>query len=126
MMSRLQGDCEDHTILLSSLFKAAGIQTRLGLVKQGKRPHIFPEISPPISDGELTAELLNSFYSKKLNENIGKVNWEIDKNGNNWFISDGTMSNYIGDLSGLDRSGYINDSLANGGWEFKEIEYIYI
>jgi hypothetical protein len=123
MMNRLEGDCQDQSVLLGSLYQSVDLDVRFVVVRDsvGGNQHVFPEVYCPVPDSELVCSVLRKFYSKELGRNIDEIFFEeeADEIGF-WLVADPEFSYYLGDLRNLKRDGYARD-LAGGSWEWTNL-----
>jgi transglutaminase-like putative cysteine protease len=123
MMKRLSGDCEDQSVLLGSLMRAADLEIRFIAVDSKKEGHVLVETKPPAQDTELVIWALEKFYEEELNRSVGSISWDEDDDGGKWFLADPVMSDYIGDTGSLERTGYM-DKNRDGTWNWRRVKYI--
>ena len=108
-----QGDCEDYSILLSSVIEHWGGNSRFYIISG----HAFAAayVGGPEMDTLAVANALNKYYGTSA-----RYSWFKDDKGY-WIILDGTSSQYIG---GLPYNGVAIDN--QGGWDISDTEYLYI
>jgi hypothetical protein len=122
MLMRLKGDCQDQSVLLASMYLAAGLDVRFVRIdRPGGDRHVLPEVYCPVSDSQLTSDVLKEFYRREVGESIGDVGWEGDREGSGvWLVADPVFSRYVGDIRDLRRDGYIEVD-GSGGWEWTDL-----
>jgi hypothetical protein len=109
----LAGDCEDFSIVISSVVEHWGGNSRFYIISG----HAFAAVylGPPEMDTNAVANALNKFYGTSA-----RYSWFRDGMGY-WIIADGTASQYLG---GLPYNGVATD--LQGGWDIKDTEYLYV
>jgi hypothetical protein len=121
MLDKLSGDCQDHTVLLGSLYKACGRRVGIVLVSD----HVFLEVDCPLPDVEEACDSLRRFYYRQFDyypEEISFEHWKDD----NWFIVDtagglgGGWSSHVGDIRSHDKN-YLEKS-SDGSWRWTYLE----
>lgn len=123
MMDRLDGDCQDQSVLLGSLYQSVGLDVRFVVVKDsfGENQHVFPEVYCPVPDTELVCSVLRKFYSRELDRGVGEIFYEEERGETGfWLVADPEFSYYVGDLRDLKKDGYAQD-LADGDWEWTNL-----
>ncbi len=108
-----EGDCEDYSILLSSVIEHWGGNSRFYIISG----HAFSAayVGGPEMDTLAVANALNNYYGTSA-----RYSWFKDDKGY-WIILDGTSSQYVG---GLPYNGVAIDN--QGGWDIIDTEYLYI
>lgn len=118
------GDCDCQAVLVASLLEAIGATTRLATVEapDGSR-HMLPEVylADEGEDTAIIADDLGDFYGSQ-GYSTGWFNYETDSSGMVWYPADTAMGSYIGDLSSLSDSGYVDD-YTDGSWSWYSVEY---
>ena len=123
MLDKLSGDCEDHSALLASLYKAAGFNVTVVRVKTGSGYHVLPEVENPLPAIEETCDHLRKFYWKNFNLYPENISYE-EYDSRYWFPVDTAgdekagWCRYVGDISS-----YIPDTVrekSGGEWEWKK------
>jgi hypothetical protein len=123
MMGRLEGDCQDQSVLLGSLYRSVGLDVRFVVVRQsgGGGQHVFPEVYCPVPDTELVCSVLRKFYSRELDREVDEIFFEENQGVNGfWLIADPEFSDYLGDLRYLKSDDYARE-LPGGGWEWTNL-----
>jgi len=107
------GDCEDYSILISSVVERWGGNSRFYVISQ----HAFTAVylGPPTLDTALAVGALTRYYGT-----AARYAWYVDDLGY-WVIADGTSSQYLG---GLPYNGVATD--IEGGWDITPTEYLYV
>jgi hypothetical protein len=118
MLDFLSGDCQDQTVLLSSMYVAAGPDVRIiSVEKMGEdKYHVLPQVKIPVNPGTGTDELRDG-YEELFDFRPGKMAWTTI-NGEPYFIADPGWSDYLGDRSSLTGS-YIRET--SDGWTWNNI-----
>ncbi|MUV56092.1 hypothetical protein [Halogeometricum sp. CBA1124] len=117
---QLQGDCTDQSVYLGSLYAAAETVSRVRLVYVGNNDgdrHLLLEVAPHVTDMTLNEfrENLRSAYRKLYDRDVGPMYFEFDE-GKPWFVTDPVMSNYVGDVDSLRRSGFVQGDQDSWWW----------
>lgn len=122
MLMRLNGDCQDQSVLLASMYLAADLEVRFVRIdKPGGDRHVLTEVYCPVSDSQLTSEVFSEFYRREVGEGIGDVGWEGARGRDGvWLVADPVFSRYVGDIRDLRRDGYI-EMRGSGGWEWRDL-----
>lgn len=118
MVDKLQGDCEDQSVLLASLYIASGLEPRFVIISDayGNNPHVLTEVYCSVPDTDTTHSVLETFYQEELDMRIETVSWEHSSDSGYWYVADPEFSRYIGDIKSLKRDDYIRDT--GSGWEW--------
>jgi len=96
-----KGNCVDLSILLASLYRAAGFDCRLVTFRNGPRGHMSVEVYLP-GDLETVQERIKSYEMKP--GWIKLFMFSVSDGG--WFLCDSTGSGFVGDASGILSSPY--------------------
>ncbi len=123
MMDRLDGDCQDQSVLLGSLYQSVGLDVRFVVVRDplGENQHVFPEVYCPVPDTELVCSVLRKFYRQELGRDADEIFFEEESAETGfWLVADPEFSYYVGDLQDLKMDGYARD-LSGGGWEWTNL-----
>jgi len=107
------GDCEDYSILISSVVELWGGNTRFYVITQ----HAFAAVylGPPTMDSGAAAAALTRYHGTSA-----RYAWFVDDLGY-WVIADGTSSQFLG---GLPFNGVATDTA--GSWDISPTEYLYV
>jgi len=107
------GDCEDYSILISSVVARWGGDSRFYVISQ----HAFSAIylGPPTMNTSLAVGALTRYCGT-----AARYAWYVDDLGY-WIIADGTSSQYLG---GLPFNGVATDT--EGGWDIGSTDYLYV
>lgn len=103
MLDRRSGDCQDHGVLLATLFKACGLEASIIRVKSTKNYHILTEVKDPLNDINRTCNSLRRFYWEEFERYPRDIAYE-KHGGNYWLIADTAgdenagWSEYVGDI----------------------------
>lgn len=118
MLDLLEGDCQDQTVLLASMYVAADLDVRIiSVEKMGEdKYHVLPQVKLPVKPGNGTDELRDG-YEDMFDFRPGKMAW-TKVNGEPYFIADPEWSDYLGDRSSLTGS-YIKET--SDGWTWHNI-----
>ena len=119
MLNRLEGDCQDQTVLLSSLYVSAGFDVRVLSLehKNGEKRHVLPEVVIP-EDKDKAPGMLRDTYKDLFGFRPGKMAWT--NKGWPYFLADPDWSNYVGDRKSLTGE-YIRED--GSSWEFYNVRY---
>lgn len=121
MLKSLSGDCQDHTVLLATLFKACGLDVRILRVGKETISHVLTEVKNPLKSIEEACSSLRRFYWNQYNLNAENISYE-KWNQKYWFVADTAgdknagWSTHIGDVSSH-KGDYITTSCASD-WEW--------
>lgn len=122
MMEKLSGDCQDHSVLLATLFKACGLDVSLVRVKiKHGGGHILVEVKNPLHSIEETCDSLRRFYLNQFDLFAEEIGYE-DYRGDYWVVVDTAgdqnagWSQYVGDISSHD--GECLERTNSGDWEW--------
>jgi len=116
MLDRLSGDCQDHSVLLATLFKACGLDVSIIRVSSSRGYHILTEVKNPLSSINEACSSLRRFYWEEFERFPEEIAYE--KHGNScWLIADtagdenagwsehvGDIQSHIGDCAKKTRS----------------------
>ncbi|MUV56095.1 hypothetical protein [Halogeometricum sp. CBA1124] len=96
---KISGDCEDQTVLLSSMACSTSTITDIQLIAvnssfRGDDAHILTMFGIPQNRRDRVVDLIKNFYDEVLNYSIGAICWE-NYQGRTYFPADATMSNYV-------------------------------
>lgn len=118
MLGRLQGDCEDQSVLLASCYMAAGLEPRFVIISdnEGNNGHVLPEVYCPVPDPDTTSSVIRKFYRRELDLDIDTISWEDCSRSGYWFVADPEFSRYVGDIQDLERDGYIRNTGSEWEW----------
>jgi hypothetical protein len=107
MMNRLTGDCEDQSVLINSMFLAAGLDA--GFIRVGspieENTHIVSVVETPLGNISDTCDEIRKFYYEKWNRHVDKIYFDTF-DGENYLIAD-NFSGYLGDGQSLVSNEYI-------------------
>lgn len=121
LLDQLSGDCQDHTVLLGSLYKACGKRVAVVLVSG----HVFLEVGCPMFDVDKACDSLRQFYYRQFDyypEEISFEHWKDEC----WFIVDtagglgGGWSSHVGDISS--HAGEYLEKGADGSWHWTKLQ----
>ena len=124
MLEWLSGDCQDHSVLVASLYKASGFDVCILRVVTPTGPHLLTEVANPIKPIEKACDGLRTFYWRNFTVPAEEIVFE-EYDSRYWFPVDtaaddpGGWSNYVGDISS-----YSPDTIQEkpgGEWEWKEL-----
>lgn len=123
MLDRLSGDCQDHSVLLATLFKACGLDVSILRVKIKHKQayHILVEVKNPLPSIQETCDSLRRFYWKQFDLFAETIGYE-EHGGNNWIVVDTAgdqnsgWSRYVGDISS--HIGECIEKTRGGEWEW--------
>jgi transglutaminase-like putative cysteine protease len=107
------GDCEDFSILISSVVEHWGGNSRFYIITGHAFAGVY--VGGPQMDTLAVANALNAYYGTST-----RFCWFKDDLGY-WIIADGTSSQYLG---GLPYGGVAVDD--QGGWDISGTDYLYI
>lgn len=116
------GNCVDQSVLMMSMFIAAGLDARLVTIsKSADEGHMLPEVrltGQPVSS---TTEQLHQYSTPDRVVVSRQYAWETDTEGEGpWFIADPVCSDFIGDITALREEGYVENS--DNGWTWTTTE----
>jgi len=120
MLEDMTGDCEDQSVLLCSMYEALDLDSALLTLANGNGGgHVSTLVEIPGDEDRKTDEL-RLFYYRVFDEYHETISIEQLK-GRTWFVSGSTMTDYVGDISGLERQGYVHRT---GGdtWEWTNLK----
>lgn len=121
MLADMTGDCEDQSVLLCSMYEALGLDSAiLSLQNDEGDGHLTTLVEIPGDEDQKTDEL-RLFYHDAFDEYHRRISIEYLR-GRAWFVSGSTMTSYVGDISGLERAGYINRTSENA-WEWTHKDF---
>lgn len=116
----LNGDCEDQSVYLASLYAAAicisDFRFTYVVSKDGGR-HVLLEVAPYVSGtgpDEFSSDI-GSAYRKLYDRRVGEMAWEWDE-GKPWFVADPEIGSYVGDISALERNGHVVKNGSDWNW----------
>jgi hypothetical protein len=110
------GDCQDQTMALAVMIaNVTDLPFRFVRVESSTGAHVLLEVAFP-RNPDRVAEVIRDFHELFENYRPSRISWEI-ADGHHWFIADPVMGDYIGDISGLKHSGFINDKRGDD-WEW--------
>ncbi len=109
----LTGDCEDYSILISSVIEHWGGNSRFYIITGHAFAAVY--VGGPQMETLSVANALNDYYGTST-----RYSWFKDDLGY-WIIADGTSSQFLG---GLPYGGVAVDT--QGGWDIEGTEYLYI
>ncbi len=109
----LTGDCEDYSILISSIIEHWGGNSRFYIITGHAFAAVY--VGGPQMDTLSVANALNDYYGTST-----RYSWFKDDLGY-WIIADGTSSQFLG---GLPYGGVAVDT--QGSWDIEGTEYLYI
>jgi hypothetical protein len=125
MLDRLSGDCQDHGVLLATLFKACGLDASIIRVKSSTDYHILTEVKDPLNNINETSESLRRFYWEEFDRFPREIAY--DKHGSqHWLIADTAgdensgWSEYVGDITE-----HIGDSAkqrTDSSWSWRKLD----
>ncbi len=112
-LAAMGGDCEDYSILISSVIEHWGGNSRFYVITK----HAFAAVylGPPTMDTASAVGALTRYYGTSA-----RYAWFVDELGY-WAIADGTSSQYLG---GLPYNGVATDTA--GAWDISPTEYLYV
>jgi len=122
MLYRLEGDCQDQSVLLASMYLSVGLDVRFVRIKDefGEGSHVFPEVYCPAPDRELVCSAVRKFYDREFDRRIDEIYFEgNDSELGFWLIADPEFSRYVGDVESLRRDDYVHDTA--GGWQWTNL-----
>lgn len=103
------GDCEDHTAFLGSLYTALGLETAVIHVEQatGEEAHILPVVAPSADISfEKACDLIKLYYYEMLNRRVGSIaTFSADEIGETIVVGS-TITDYVGDIQELIDANY--------------------
>ena len=122
MLYRLEGDCQDQSVLLASLYMSVDLDVRFVRVSKPGQSHVLTEVYCPAPDSDLVCSVLRKFYSRELGRDVGEIAFE-ERSGESgfWLVADPEWSSFVGDISTL-RGDYITDSAS--GWEWRDLRQV--
>lgn len=122
MLMRLKGDCQDQSVLLASMYLAAGLDVRFVRIdRPGGDSHVLPEVYCPVSDSDLISDVFREFYSREIGESVGQVAFEGSRGRDGyWLVADPVFSRYVGDIRDLEQDGFIEVD-SSGSWSWKDL-----
>jgi len=121
MLNSMTGDCEDQSVLLCSMYKALGLTPALLVLKNNDGDGHLSTLVEISGEIESKTDELRLFYYDHFDEYHDTISIE-NLEGRSWFISGSTMTSYVGDISGLEQSGYISRS-SETRWEWTDMKY---
>jgi len=112
MLDLLSGDCEDQTILLASMYMAAGLEVRMiSVEKIGEdRYHLLPTVKIPEKHTHRFRDLIRECYRELFNEEIGTISTNPVGN-TDYLITDPEWSDHVRDTNSL-KGSYITEDTA--------------
>lgn len=127
MLDSLSGDCQDHGVLLATLFKACGLDVAIlhVSVKHSSVDHILTQVKSPLHTIEETCDSLRRFYWNQFEIFAEEIGYEGYR-GDHWIIADTAgdknagWSKYIGDISSHD--GDCLERTNKGDWEWGRLK----
>jgi len=99
------GKCVDLSVLLASILKVEDVKCRMVIIP---RKHQLVEVG--FSDPGRVGSDLNGFYMKD-----NQYFFEKD-NESYWFVADPSMSDFVGDISGLKKNSFVKVSGGDWNW----------
>lgn len=114
MLDLLSGDCQDQTVLLGSMYVAAGFEVRMiSVEKIGEdKFHVLPTVKVPERDKDRFRDVIRECYRELFNEEIGSISTN-PVGDTEYLITDPEWSDYVGDTASLEGS-YITEP--EGKW----------
>lgn len=118
MVDKLEGDCQDQSVLLASLYIASGLEPRFVAIsdRYGKKPHVLTEVHCSVPDTETTYSVIEKFYDEELDMMTETISWESTNQKGYWYVADPEFSRYIGDIESLKQDDYIRDTGSEWEW----------
>lgn len=118
------GDCEDHSVLLSSMYKAVGLQPMILRFSDpdqliGGQGHLSTLIKAPRA--RETIENVREYYYEVFDEFRSTISID-QRNGDLWLVSGSTMTNYVGDISTLESNGHVTRQDSER-WEWNKLSW---
>jgi transglutaminase-like putative cysteine protease len=115
-LDREGGDCEDFSILFSSLIGAIGGTTRIYLTKT----HAFPALYVgDLAQKNSVLDAIREYYGTEPRFVI------FQEDGDHWLVSDPAGSLYMGGLPADAQPAYISEGPLSLGFNFDETEKIH-
>jgi hypothetical protein len=111
------GDCDDHAVLLSSLYEAVGIPTRVVLCRSNRRRHVLCQVDFGRQHGDVVAKNLKAFYRLRCHT-PHRFYWQCDGGDKLWLCADTVLCSYLGDIQGLVMDGYIEGETGKCNWHY--------
>lgn len=101
------GRCADRSLLLTALYREAGLDSRITSVAEidGSGYHGFVEIGFS-TDSRRIIEQLDQFYRDYDVISSGEYHF-FEMDDMHYFVADPVSSRYVGDISGLEKMGYL-------------------
>jgi hypothetical protein len=126
MMQNLSGDCQDHSVLLATLFKACGLNAYLLRVdvKTDSNSHILVEVENPLPSIQDTCDSLRRFYWNQFEIFAETIGYE-QHHGDHWIVVDTAgdqnsgWSKYVGDISS--HHGSCLEMTRKGDWDWGKL-----
>jgi len=118
------GDCDDHAVLMASLFSAVGIANRMHKVKSKDGSwHLLTEFAVDVSIHDDIVATLDYFYDS-IGRNTGTREYWFFKDGPLvWLLAD-TTRGYVPDYSELIQSGFMVKNSDNSiNWHHLDSTY---
>jgi hypothetical protein len=117
MLHSMDGDCQDTSVLLCSMYKALGLDSLLvGMKNKNGENHLSTLVEVYSSDVDRVCDDLRMFYLNEFDEYHTIVSYD-SFDGRNWLVSGSTMTDFVGDVAGLESSGYV-DRKGGGDWSW--------
>lgn len=122
MLNDMTGDCEDQSVLLCSMYEALGLNSAIMVLRNhAGEGHLSTLVEVPGDEDQKTDEL-RLYYHDVFDEYHETISIEYLK-GRTWFISGSTMTSYVGDISGLEREGYV-ERISESEWKWTEKKFV--
>lgn len=111
------GDCREKSVFLASLLShVSGVESRFVEIQDPGEDYVFLQVSFPDKSPEEVTKALKKFYQVNLDETDVPVIFE-EREDRYWFFSDPFLGYYVGSISGLDNTPYM-DVREDGSYSF--------
>jgi len=111
------GDCREKSVFLASLLShVSGVESRFVEIQNSGEDYVFLQVSFPDKSPEEVTKALKLFYQVNLDEPDVPVIFE-ERGDRFWFFSDPFLGYYVGSISGLDNTPYM-EVQDNGEYSF--------
>lgn len=115
------GNCEGKSLLLASMFRAAGLRSRLLYIRKPPVAHMLVEVNVETYDLHRTYDDAAGFgleqhilapYRGASPRQFG----EVDAQGHRWVIADPCFSDFLGDIRALASHGWMRLTAGGAPW----------